>query len=88
MLTSFVTNGYLNLLSIQYYGKRCRRVYSCVLTTLRDNLRRNGGNYFNEDTDFGLVLPGSGCTYEDVRTAALVFIPVFMGATEGGHSGR
>jgi hypothetical protein len=39
----------------------------------------------NEDTDFGTVLPNSGLTDEDVRTAPLAFIPVFMGPTEVGH---
>jgi hypothetical protein len=33
------------------------------------NLRKNGGNSVNEDTDFGTLLPNGGLTDEDVRTA-------------------
>jgi hypothetical protein len=39
----------------------------------------------NEDTDFGTGLPNGGLTDEDVRTAPLAFIPVFMAPTEVGH---
>ncbi len=62
-----------------------RRVHSCVLTTLPENLRKNGENSVNEDTDFGTGPPNGGLTDEDVRMAPLAFIPVFMGPTEVGH---
>jgi hypothetical protein len=84
MLTCFVTNGFFNLLSKRLYEEGCRRVHSTVLVELLRRRRENGEQSL-EHFDFGSLLPDGGCNDEDVRTAQLVFIPVFCGPIEAGH---
>jgi hypothetical protein len=84
MVTGFVTNGYLNLLSRRFHKECYKRVPSFVLKSLQlkksaleEACLRNG--------DFGTVYPNDACANKDVRTAPLVFVPVFYASDEGGH---
>jgi hypothetical protein len=62
----------------------CRRVHRIVLVTLQQK-RRESGESSLRNMDFGAVYPHDLCTDQDVRMAALVFIPVFSGPQEAGH---